>query len=76
MKVADIVRMGAEMLKFLSKNEVKVSDWQYVPMYERFEEMRAEGIKYSVAVDELADEYGMSRATVERALKRFRKRCD
>lgn len=75
MKVADFVRINVSLLKFLSSNEVKVEDWKYVVVYERFIRMRKDGVKYIVAVNQLAEEYGMSRATIERAIKKFRKEC-
>lgn len=75
MKVAEIVKLSGEMLKFLSKNEVKIDDWKFISMYERFVRMRKEGVKYIVAVEQLADEYGTSRATIERAIKKFNKEC-
>jgi len=75
MKVVEIVKIGSELLKILSKNDVRIDDWQYVTMYERFIRMRKEGVKYIVAVNQLAEEYGMSRATIERAIKKFRKEC-
>lgn len=75
MKLVDFVRISKELLKFLSENEVKLDDWRYVSMYERFVILRAQGVKYVVAVSQLAEEYHTSRATVERVIKRLRKEC-
>jgi len=75
MKIADFVKINVGLLKFLSSNEVKVEDWKYVTMYERFVRLRKDGVKYIVAVNQLAEEYGTSRATIERAIKKFRKEC-
>ncbi len=75
MKIADFVKIHVGLLKFLSDNDVKVDDWRYARMYERFMLMRKEGVKYIVAVEQLADEYGTSRATIERAIKKFNKEC-
>lgn len=75
MKIADLMKFSLDLLKFLSENEVKVDDWRFVAMYERFAQMRKQGVKYAVAVDELAKEYGTSRATVERVIKRLKKEC-
>ena len=63
------------MLKLMSRNEVNRDDWRFVPMYEAFQEMRLKGVKYREAVRMLAEEYHVSRATVERAIKRLDGEC-
>lgn len=61
------------MLKLLSQHDGTINDWRYVSLYNEFEEMRRDGVKYRVAVDELARKNGLSITTVERIIKRFRK---
>lgn len=63
------------MLKLMSRNEVNRDDWRFVPMYEEFQEMRDKGVKYREAVRMLAEDYHVSRATVERAIKRLEGEC-
>lgn len=75
MKVIELLKLGGEMLKLMSENEVNRDDWRFVPMYEEFQEMREKGVKYREAVMMLAEDYHISRATVERAIKRLDSDC-
>jgi len=75
MKVIELLKIGGEMLKLMSRNEVNRDDWRFVPMYEDFQEMRDKGVKYREAVRMLAEDYHVSRATVERAIKRLEGEC-
>lgn len=75
MKVVELLKIGAEMLKLMSRNEVNRDDWRFVPMYEDFQEMRDKGVKYREAVRMLAEDYHVRRATVERAIKRLEGEC-
>ena len=75
MKMIELLKIGAEMLKLMSRNEVNRDDWRFVPMYEEFQEMRDKGVKYREAVRMLAEDYRVSRATVERAIRRLERDC-
>ena len=75
MKVIELLKIGGEMLKLMSENEVNRDDWRFVPMYEEFQEMRDKGVKYREAVRMLAEDYHVSRATVERAIRRLEGEC-
>lgn len=75
MKVVELLKLGGEMLKLMSRNEVNRDDWRFVPMYEAFQEMRQKGVKYREVVRMLAEEYRVSRATVERAIRRLEGEC-
>ncbi len=57
----------------LSENEVSRDDWRYVSLFEEFQQMRSLGVKYVEAVRMLAEDYGVGRATVERAVARLGK---
>lgn len=75
MKVVELLKIGGEMLKLLSKNEVNVNDWRYIGMYEEFQNMRNLGIKYREAVRMLSKDYKIGRATVERIISRLDSEC-
>lgn len=75
MKVVELLKIGGEMLKLMSENEVNRDDWRFVPMYEEFCEMRSKGMKYRECVKMLAEDYHVSRATIERAIKRLDVEC-
>ena len=71
MKIVELLKISIQTLKTLSKNEVCRDDLRYVKMYEEFQTMRSLGVKYSEAVRMLAEDYGIGRATVERAVARL-----
>lgn len=73
MKFANIVLLCAEMLKMMSQFGGTINDWRYVSLYEEFEEMRKDRVKYRVAVDELARKNGLSATSVERIIRRFKR---
>lgn len=75
MKVIELLKLAAETLKLMSKHEVNRDDWRFVPMYEEFQTMRSNGVKYRECVKTLASDYHVSRATVERAIKRLEGEC-
>ena len=75
MKVVELLKLLSEGLKILSKHEVNRDDWRFVPMYEEFQTMRKNGVKYRECVKTLASDYHVSRATVERAIKRLEGEC-
>lgn len=73
MKAVEVLRIGREMLKVMSENDIARDDWQYVGMYEEFLHRRSmrQGVKRIVR--ELAETYGVSVRTVERVRKRLGK---
>lgn len=75
MKVVEILKIARPALKILSENEVPRDDWRFVEMYDTFQNMRNAGIKYCEAVKELAKDYKVSRATVERIIRRLGADC-
>lgn len=75
MKKYEALKLIGGTLKMLSDFEVNYDDWRFVPMYEEFQEMREKGVKYREAVRMLAEDYRVSRATVERAIRRLERDC-
>lgn len=75
MKVVELLKIGGEMLKLMSRNDVFRDDWRFVPMYEEFQTMRSHGVKYRECIRMLSEDYGVSRATIERAIKRLGSEC-
>lgn len=71
MKVVELLKISQPTLKMLSENEVSRDDWRYVSLYEEFLVMRSNRVKYAEAVRQLAEDYGISRATVERVVARL-----
>lgn len=73
MKVVELLKIGSELLKLMSENEVKRDDYRFVKMYHEYLYMRKSGIKYRAVIEMLAEEYKTSKASVERALRRLGK---
>lgn len=71
----ELLKIMREGLKKLSDCEVMRDDYRYIGLYEEFQNMRSAGLKYREAVRQLAKEYHIGRATVERAVKRLEGEC-
>lgn len=75
MKVVELLKLGAETLKTMSRNGIFVDDWKYVEAYEQFLRMRELGVKYDSAIIEIANERHISKRTLQRAFNRLKKDC-
>ena len=75
MKVIEMLKLVRETLKVMSKHDVMRDDWRWIPMYEEFKNMRSSGLKYKECIRMLAEDYKVSRATVERAIRRLDGEC-
>ena len=73
MEIVEIVRIGRELLKLLSENDVKLEDWKYLKMFEEYKRRRANKVKYRFAVMELAMAHNLSKSKVERIIRRLSK---
>lgn len=75
MKVVEILKIGREMLKMLSQSGSKMTDWQYIELYDEFSAMRERGMKVRGIAIELSEKYGIGVSTVFKLVKRFGKNC-
>ena len=75
MKVVELLKIGGELLKLMSKHDVKRDDYRFVKMYHEYLNMRQRGIKYRVVIQMLAEEYHTSKASIERAIRRLSQEC-
>ena len=75
MKVVELLKMGAEMLKLMSHHDVLRDDWKYVRLYEEYQSMRTNGQKHAAAISMLSEDYRISTRTVERVIKRLGGDC-
>ena len=73
MKIVEIVKIGRELLKMMSENDVKLEDWKYIKLYDEFKRMRANRVKYRVTISELAVSHNISMSKVERIIRRLGK---
>lgn len=75
MKVVELLKLGGELLKVMSENGVRTSDWRFVKMFEEYKAMRGNGVKHTAVISELSEDYGVSTRTVERVVKRLGGDC-
>lgn len=75
MKVVELLKIGAELLKRMSKTDVKRDDWKYIEAYEHFLHMRSLGIKHRESIRIVARENNVSQRTLERVFERLRRTC-
>lgn len=73
MKVVEILQIGRELLKLMSKNDLKVNDYMFVGMFYEYEFMRKEHEKYHTIIDSLSKKYGISQSKVKRIIRRLTK---
>ena len=75
MKIVELLKFAAETLKTMSENDVLRDDWRFISMFDEFQNMKEMGIKYTEAIRMLAEDYCVSRSTIERAIRRLGKEC-
>ncbi len=73
MKANELVKVISKILKAMSESGLRVSDYEYVEMYEEYVIMRSMGEKYDYVVKVLSDRYRISESTIRRIIKRFEK---
>lgn len=75
MKVADLVKFSADMLKQLHENGIKVDDYKFLDMYREYERLKHEGNKTVFIVAKLSERFGVCERLVYKVLRRFRREC-
>jgi flagellar basal body rod protein FlgB len=75
MKAVELLKIGKELLKMMSENDVKRDDYKFVKMYQEYLAMRKNGVKYRAVIQMLSEEYHTSKASIERAIRRLGKDC-
>lgn len=71
MIVAELLQIGAEILKMMSKSDLKTNDYKYIGLYHDYCEMRSMGYKISAIYMLLSERYGVSESTAKRIIKRL-----
>lgn len=73
MKVGEFLAICEDILKLLSKYNVKMSDYQYTELFSDYKRMCEEGYKVTYIVICLSEKYSISEASVYRILHKFRR---
>ena len=73
MKVENLLRISKDLLKMMSENDIKMTDYKCVDMYAEYEMARKRGEKDVVVIMGLSEKYGVSESTIKRIIWRFEK---
>ncbi len=73
MIVAEFFKLCVNLAKFMSENDLKCSDYKYMPLYEEYVSMRENGNKVDYILYVLSDKYKLSESTIKRIVRRFSK---
>ena len=73
MKAAELLKLGAELLKKMSQSELRIDDYRYIEAYNEFVELRVKDVKYSYAIYLISKKYGISESTLKRIIRRLGK---
>ena len=68
MKVYELLKIGGELLKVMTQNDVLRDDWRFVRLYEEYKVMRENNMKHAAAIQMLSEDYCISTRTVERVM--------
>ena len=75
MKVYEMLKLGSETLKTMSRNGIYLDDYKYLEAYEQYKRMRYLGVKYNTSLMEIAKDLKTTKRTLQRAFKRLSKEC-
>ena len=76
MEVVELLGLGERLLKLMSECDIKVTDYKYISMYDKYVRLREEHCKYWYAVKVLSEEYDISESAVCRLIRKFSKSVD
>lgn len=71
MKAIELLKIGAEILKLMSKFDLRRDDYRYVGMFEEYMQRRRSGEKVDAILYDLADRFNISESTLKRVVKRL-----
>ena len=71
MKAVEFLRLGREILKTMSRIDLRRDDYKHIELYEEYVMMRGEGEKVDYIICFLADKYKLSESTIKRIVKRL-----
>ena len=75
MKVVELLKIGGELLKLLSKTDSNMQDWRYIELYDEFVMMKKRRMKVRAIARELSEKYSIGVSTVYKIVKRLSRDC-
>jgi len=76
MEIISLLKLGENILELMSKNDIKVTDYKYISMYDKYVKLREEHCKYWYVIKILSEEYKISESAVCRLIRKFSKSVD
>lgn len=73
MKRVEILKIGRELLKLMSENDLRLDDYRFVGMFYEYQFLRMEHEKYGSVIDSLSSKYRISQSKVKRIIRRLEK---
>lgn len=71
MTAHELVKINRISMKMMSKAGIKVEDCEFVAMYEEYQVMRRDRLKYRYVIACLSEKYHISESSVRRVIKRL-----
>ncbi len=71
MKAIDFLKINREILKLMSKCDLRMTDFNYVELWNDYASMLRDKEKVSYILYFLSKKYGASESTIKRIIKRF-----
>ena len=71
MMAIDLVRFCKEIMKRLSKNDIRMDDYRHVEMCDDYKRLMENGHKKEYVIAVLREKYGLSESTIRRTLNRL-----
>lgn len=71
MKVIELVKINQNSMELMSKSEIRTSDYKFVKLYEEYQKMREECLKYWYIITHLSEKYSISESSVKRLIRKF-----
>lgn len=73
MKNAELLQIGSELLKQMSERGIRLDDYQYLSLYEEYQQRRKDNEKYWYIIYDLAEKYHISQSSVIHIIRRLGK---
>lgn len=72
MKVIDVMIINENLLKLMSKFDIKPKEYIYIDMYREFKALKYErNEKFEYVISSLADKYKISKSKTKRLIKKM-----
>ena len=75
MKVVEILKLGEKILEALHGSCIKLSDFQYIGLYEEYQQILSNGGKKTYAITYLSEKYRISERQTYYLVKKFSSDC-